>query len=297
MKKIIEILYNFLTKRVQKKEVKEKTLFNKDGKEVFKKYTMISTSLHKMDYDEDGNEIATKSMYDGHINRMTKKEKLDNGEIKETAYNFDNNTYKFEKKFIRYYDDDYNVYDENHNLVIENITEFDDKGQLVKDIRKYNEKHIQRVETHEYVYDERGNQIKECGKTVDSDGSIIYRSGASYTYDKNDRVIVRTNSFKAMTEDSMLDNDDYYKFEYDDQGREIHCWHQDHDRIRNRTNIDIRDNFYFGDDYIEVSNHITLGFMITTYIKTEIRPDGTKLVKEWYLPNWFGKLLVKYGRN
>ena len=37
--------------------------------------------------------------------------------------------------------------------------------------------------------------------------------------------------------------------------------------------------------------------MITTYVKTEIRPDGTKLVKKWYLPNWFGKLLVKYGRN
>lgn len=76
----------------------------------------------------------------------------------------------------------------------------------------------------------------------------------------------------------------------------IRCLSYEWDRIRSKSGRSCRDHFYFGDDEIEVYNHITLNFMITTYIKKVTRHDGSRVETEWYLPNWFGKLLVWYLR-
>lgn len=301
MKKIINFLFNFLTKRVQKTGPKEKNIYNAAGKIILNFYNLINPSITTYEYDANGREISNKYMYDGHLSSMSKTEVMEDGRFKKTRITFpDKFNKREEREVVVYYSSPDNsiLYDENGQIVrIEEVeneeVENDENGRVIKnEQRLYDNGKLSTTEVHYYQYDKRGNLTNINGKTTEADGSIKYISSSEYNYDKKNLMVHRIETFKAMTKDHMSDNERQYRYQYDEQGREIRCLTYEWDRILSKSDRSCRDQFYFGDDVIEVSNHITLNFMFTTYIKKVTRPDGSRVETEWYLPNWFGKLLV-----
>lgn len=296
MKKIINFLFNFLTKRAQKAKPKEKNIYNAAGKVILNFYNLINPSITTYEYDANGREISNKYMYDGHLNSMTKTEVMEDGRFKETRITFPDKHNKLEEReSVIYYSSPDNsiLYDENNQIVrVEEAEKDENRRAINTELRLYDNGKLSATEVHHYQYDERGNRTNIDGKTTEADGSIKYISSSEYNYDEKNLMVHRIETFKAMTKDHMIDNEHQYRYQYDEQGREIRCLTYEWDRIRSRSDRSCRDQFYFGDDVVEVSNHITLNFMITTYVKKVTRPDGSRVESEWYLPNWFGKLLV-----
>lgn len=300
MKKIINFLFNFLTKRAQKAGPKEKNIYNAAGKVILNFHNLINPAITTYEYDANGHEISNKYMYDGHLNSMSKTEVMEDGRFKETRITFPDKHNKLEEREVTVYyisPDKSTLYDENYQTVRIEEVENDENGRAIKnETRLYDNGKLSATEVHHYQYDERGNRTKIDGKTTEADGSVKYLSSSEYNYDENNLIVHRIETFKAMTKDHMTDDETQYRCQYDEQGREIRCLTYDWDRIRSRSDRSCRDHFYFGDDVIEVYNHITLNFMFTTYIKKVTRPDGSRVETEWYLPNWFGKLLVWWLR-
>ena len=296
MKKIINFLFNFLTKRVQKTGPKEKNIYNAAGKIILNFHNLINPAITTYEYDANGREISNKHMYDGHLRNMSKTEVMEDGRFKETRITFPDKSNKLEEREVAVYyssPDNSILYDENDQIVRIEEVENDENGRAIKnETRLYDNGKLSSTEVHHYQYDERGNRTNIDGKTTEADGSVKYLSSSEYNYDENNLMVHRIETFKAMTKDHMSDNEHQYRYQYDEQGREIRCLTYEWDRIRSKSERSCRDHFYFGDDVIEVYNHITLNFMFTTYVKKVTRPDGSRVETEWYLPNWFGKLLV-----
>ena len=296
MKKIINFLFNFLTKRAQKAGPKEKNIYNAAGKIILNFHNLINPSITTHEYDVNGREISHKYMYNGHLRSMSKTEVMEDGRFKETRIAFPNKSDKLEEREIAVYyssPDNSILYDENDQIVRIDEVENDENGHAIKnEMRLYDNGKLSTTEVHHYQYDERGNRTNIDGKTTDADGSIKYISSSEYNYDEKNLMVHRIETFKAMTKDHMSDTEYQYHYQYDEQGREIRSLSYEWDRIRLQSDRSCRDQFYFGDDVIEVYNHITLNFMITTYVKRVTRPDGSRVETEWELPNWFGKLLV-----
>lgn len=296
MKKIINFLFNFLTKRAQKAKPKEKNIYNVAGKVILNFHNLINPAITTYEYDSEGREISNKYMYNGHLSSMTKGEVMEDGRFKETRITFPDKSNKLEEKEVTVYyasPDRSTLYDENYQTVRIEEVENDENGRAIKnETRLYDDGKLSTTEVHHYQYDERGNQTNIDGKTTEADGSIKYISSSKYNYDEKNLMVHRIETFKAMTKNHMSDNERQYRYQYDEQDREIRCLTYEWDRIRSKSDRSCRDHFYFGDDEIEVYNHITLNFMITTYVKKVTRPDGSRVETEWELPNWFGKLLV-----
>lgn len=300
MKKIINFLFNFLTKRAQKAGPKEKNIYNAAGKVILNFHNLINPAITTYEYDSEGREISNKYMYDGHLNSMSKTEVMEDGRFKETRITFPDKHNKLEEREVTVYyisPDKSTLYDENYQTVRMEEVEKDENGHAIKtEQRLYEDGKLSTTEVHHYQYDERGNRTKIDGKTTEADGSIKYISSSEYNYDEKNLMVLRIETFKAMTKDHMMDDETQYRYQYDEQGREIRSLSYEWDRIRSQSERTCRDHFYFGDDVIEVYNHITLNFMFTTYVKKVTRPDGSRVETEWDLPNWFGKLLVWWLR-
>lgn len=296
MKKIINFLFNFLTKRAQKAKPKEKNIYNAAGKIILNFHNLINPAITTYEYDSEGREISNKHMYNGHLRNMSKTEVMEDGRFKETHITFSDKSDKLgEREVAVYYSSPDNsiLYDENDQIVRIEEVENDENGRAIKnETRLYDNGKLSTTEVHHYQYDERGNRTNIDGKTTEADGSVKYLSSSEYNYDEKNLMVHRIETFKAMTKDHMSNNETQYRYQYDEQGREIRCLSYEWDRIRSKSDRSCRDHFYFGDDEIEVYNHITLNFMITTYVKKVTRADGSRVETEWYLPNWFGKLLV-----
>lgn len=289
-------MFNFLTKRVQKAKPKEKNIYNAAGKIILNFHNLINPAITTYEYDSEGREISNKHMYNGHLRNMSKTEVMEDGRFKETHITFPDESDKPEERDIKVYyssPDNSILYDENDQIVRIEEVENDENGRAIKnEVRLYDNGKLNATEVHHYQYDEHGNRTNIDGKTTEADGSIKYLSSSEYNYDEKNLMVHRIETFKAMTKDHMSDNETQYRYQYDEQGREIRCLSYEWDRIRSKSNRSCRDYFYFGDDVIEVYNHITLNFMFTTYVKKVTRSDGSRVETEWYLPNWFGKLLV-----
>lgn len=60
MKKIINFLFNFLTKHVQKVRPKEKNIYNAADKIILNFHNLINPAITTYEYDSEGREISNK---------------------------------------------------------------------------------------------------------------------------------------------------------------------------------------------------------------------------------------------